>query len=87
MQKSDANANAIVSVLRQAGCAVVFVQGQFVSGVPDVLVSRNGQTWLMEIKVKGGRLSPAQKLFIEGWKAPVAVVRSPEEALAVVGLM
>lgn len=86
MNKSDANANEIVSELRKAGCAVVFIQGQFVSGVPDVLVSWNGGMYLLEIKAKGGRLSPAQKTFIAGWRAPVAVVRTPEEALEAVGL-
>jgi hypothetical protein len=25
----------------------------------------NGQTWFIELKVKGGRLSPAQKAFAE----------------------
>ena len=86
MNKSDANANEIVSVLRQAGCSVVFIAGQFAAGVPDILVSRKGQTWLMEIKAKGGRLSESQKTFIAAWQATIAVVHSSDEALAAIGL-
>ena len=87
MNQQDANANEIVSVLRQAGCAVVFIQGQVVAGVPDILVSRAGRMYLLEIKAKAGRLSPKQKVFIATWQAPVFVVRSPDEALAAVGLL
>lgn len=88
MAKQDANANAIVSALRAAGCVVRFIDCPVgVGGIPDVLVGFRGATYLLELKVKGGRLNPKQRAFHGNWNGgPLAVVRSVDEALAAVGL-
>lgn len=89
MSKSDANANQIVSALRAVGAKVNFIEFAYgLSGCPDILVAHAGKTVLMEIKVKGGRLSEAQKKFHAEWNGgPLVVVRTVDEALAAIGLV
>jgi hypothetical protein len=86
--QSDKNAVEIVSALRAAGCTVRYVEFQFgQAGCPDLLVGRAGVTHLLEVKTKLGRLSEPQVAFITEWQGGTPrVVRSPEEALAAVGL-
>lgn len=88
MAKQDANANAIVSALRAAGCVVRYIDCPVgVGGLPDVLVGFGGRTVLLELKVKGGRLNPKQKAFHGTWNGgPLHVVRSITEAFEAVGL-
>lgn len=91
--KVDATQQAIVSALRAAGCAVLSLAAVG-GGCPDVLVARRGWTWLMEVKrppgKRGGtsdngqRLSELQAAWHARWPAPVHVVRTADEALAVV---
>ncbi len=47
-------------------------------GIPDLLCTRNGQCFLVEIKNKDGynRFTPAQLDYYTAVKAPVFVVRS-----------
>ena len=87
--KSDANADKIVSALRDAGCVVRYLECPFgVGGLPDLLVGWMGQTWLLELKVKGGRLNPKQKAFHASWKGgPLRVVHSIQEAFEAVGIV
>lgn len=88
MAKQDANSTAIVSALRAAGCVVRFIDCPVgAGGIPDCLVGFQGKTYLMELKVKGGRLNPKQKAFHEKWNGgPLAVCRSIDEAFEAVGL-
>ncbi len=87
--KQDANASAIVSALRAAGCVVRYIDCPVgVGGIPDILVGFQGKTYLMELKVRLGRLNPKQKEFHASWNGgPLAVVHSVDEALRVVGLL
>lgn len=82
--KADANQPEIVEALRAAGYTVQHLHtvGQ---GVPDLLVSKHGSMWLLEVKTPKGRLTKCEKEWIETWDAPVYIVRSPEDALEVVG--
>ena len=74
----------IVRALRAAGCTVQHLHtvGQ---GVPDLLVSRHGNMYLMEVKTAKGRLTKCEKEWIAAWDAPVYIVRTIEEALEAVG--
>lgn len=57
------------------------------AGCPDIMVSYRGQMWLMELKVRKGRLSDAQKKFAAEWQGPpILVIRSVSEALIAIGL-
>lgn len=86
--RKDANHGEIVKALERVGCRVVDLS-RLGGGVPDLLVSyRNGkrrETVLVEIKTKDGKVNARQQAFeADGWE--VFVVRSIEDALAVVGL-
>jgi hypothetical protein len=88
MSKQDQNAGEVVSALRRAGCFVRFIEfAHGIRGCPDLLVAHGGLTYLMEVKGPRGRLSEAQeKLHAEWHGGPLVTVRTPEEALAAIGL-
>lgn len=78
--KIDANQPEIVAALRKAG-ATVQVLSTVGKGVPDLLVGYKLHNILLELKVKGGQLTPQQKLWHGSWLGDVFVVYSPEEAV------
>ena len=90
--KVDANQSEIVDALRKTGATVQSL-ATVGSGVPDLLVGRGGQTYLLE--VKDGRRVPSERRLTEderGWHStwrgfPVSVVNSTEEALKAVGVV
>ncbi len=94
--QSDANAGPIIEALRDAGCVVWQVVGaNGRRGFPDLVVAHRGSTVLLEIKLplgpKGGKahseLDEHQEAFFRNWTGgKLAVVRSVEDALRVVGL-
>ena len=78
-----------METLRRYGNSVAITSGARF-GFPDLVVGRNGDLWLLEVKKPGPpsnqALSPAERYFIENWKGkPVAIVTTPEEALRAVG--
>jgi len=81
--RRDNNEPQIVIALEACGCSVTRLSQK---GVPDLLVSRQGVTYLIEVKEPKGKLTEDQEAFIWNWKGSVAVVRSVEEALEAVGL-
>ena len=77
-KRRDANERGIIEKLESFGYAVEpLVDAPF-----DLLVSRDGHVWLLEVKAKRGRLTPRQVEFRE--RFPVRVVRTAVEALAAV---
>lgn len=82
--KVDANQDQIVSALRAAGASVQSL-APIGKGCPDILVARAGQMWLMEVKQEKGQTNDLQKRWHIAWCADVHVVRSPDEALRVIG--
>jgi len=83
----DQNAGEIVATLKAAGCHVVDL-GDVGKGVPDILVScaRYGKNVLIEIKTERGKLDKKQEAFFSWWLGEKYVVRTPIEALKVMGL-
>jgi Holliday junction resolvase len=83
--KRDANHREIALALKAAGC-FVFDAARVGGGFPDLVVGRNRQTFLLEIKAPHGNRTPTQIEFHARWRGgPLHVVRSVEEALRVVG--
>ena len=81
--RRDNNERAIVDALEGVGATVVSISE---NGVPDLLVGWRGETYLIEVKGKRGKLTPPQEAFIGGWDgSPVRVVRSVNEALQAIG--
>ncbi len=82
-KRTDANQREVVAALRAVGAAVLDLHGVG-RDCPDLLVARQGQTWLMEVKSAEGVLSEGQRKFMANWPGRVVVVRSVEEALRAV---
>lgn len=82
--KVDANQDAIVSALRAAGASVQSL-APIGKGCPDLLAARMGQMWLFEVKRDKAKPNELQTLWHIAWRAPVYVVRSPDDALRVIG--
>lgn len=86
--KVDANQSEIVRALRQAGCSVLSISNMG-NGCPDLLVGRGGRNYLMEIKdptrkPSEQKLTDDETTFHLAWNGQVAVVKTVEQALAVV---
>jgi hypothetical protein len=91
--RRDANEPDIVSALRHFGATV---QPLDAKGVPDLLVGHSGKNYLLEVKepegVRGGRskkgqrLNELQVLWHMKWRGQCVVVRTVNEALAVIGV-
>lgn len=80
----DANQEDIVSALRAAGATVVSL-ARMKFGCPDLCVGYRNTTYLLEIKMSNGSLTPAQVKFFDEWRGHAIVVRSAEEALKAIG--
>lgn len=91
-KRQDANQTPIAQALIQAGYSVQDMSAAG-AGFPDLVVGgvdrRDGlrKNWVMEVKIERGKLNPLQKEWHETWRGPVYVVRSVDEALAVVGVI
>ncbi len=84
----DGNHAEIRSALEKVQCCVMDL-ARLGEGKPDLLVARiqpGGfvQYWLIEAKVENGKLRPKQRTFAASWCDTVHVVRSADEAVALV---
>jgi hypothetical protein len=80
--KRDANEGLIVEFLRKHGCTVDRISG---TGVPDLLVGYRGINILMEVKMPGKKLRPAQEQWHSRWLGQKAVVETADDAERVLG--
>ena len=83
-KRTDANQEAIVKALRDAGAYV------WIISLPvDLLVGYKGHSFLVEIKTDARkRLTALQADFFENWSgSTLARVDSPEAALRMIGLL
>ena len=55
-------------------------------GCPDLLVGYQGANYLLEVKTTHGRLTPAERSWLESWCGSAAVVCDLETALGAIGL-
>ena len=85
MSKSDHNAREIVEALRKIGAVVWFIEAAYGrAGLPDLLVGYKGRTYLLEVKMRKGRVSDEQRKFFETWPGgTAAIVHDVDEALGV----
>ncbi len=81
----DVNQPEIVAGLREAGVSVE--PTHFVGrGFPDIVCGRACQTFLIEIKPRLGELTPDEMDWHLAWRGQVAIARTIEDALRIVGL-
>ena len=86
-RKVDANQSEIVEALRAIG-ASVFLLHAVGCGCPDLLVGFQGVNYLMEIKHgRHAKLTPAENRFFDAWDGGAWIVRTVDEAYAVIGAM
>ena len=78
--RRDTNQQEIVTGLREAGYVVVDLS-RVGDGCPDILVSKDGYTHLIEIKSKNGKLRESQKYFMQQWRGSLLVVKTLQQAL------
>lgn len=83
-RRVDTNQAEIVAALRGVGARVQLLH-TVGNGCPDALVGFRGQLHLLEIKTPTGRLTPDECAWHLDWQGYVHVVRSPEQALRVIG--
>jgi len=85
-KRTDANQAEIVAALRQAGASVQTLH-EVGHGCPDVVVGHHGKNWLFEIKTEAGKLNARESLWHHGWNGQASVIRSVEDALAIIGVL
>lgn len=83
--KTDANQKIIVEGLRALGCTVqpLHAVGK---GCPDLLVGFHGQNFLLEVKTPSGKMTKDENEWLFQWYGQIAIVRTLDEALNVVGI-
>lgn len=82
--RDDSNQGAIANTFRALGCTVHDTSAVGF-GFPDLAIGLVGITELVECKTADGRPTPAQRTFTADWRgAPVRIVRSDDEAIALV---
>jgi len=82
--KRDSAERDIIQTLRAIGATVAQLDDK---DIPDLLVGWRSQNYLMEVKSgKYGKLSEGQQQWHAEWNGQVAVVKSAQEALEVLGL-
>ena len=84
-KKRDDCERGIIKALEEAGALVIQLDQPL-----DLLVGYGRAWWLLECKMPGAKLTPAQDTFFSAWSKHgecgiASVVRSASEALAVIG--
>lgn len=87
--RTDANQPEIVKALRKVG-ATVAITAQAGAGFPDLVVGHRGKNYLMEVKDPNQKklnqkLTADQMIFHEFWNGQIAVVKTAEEAIKLLG--
>lgn len=85
----DANQREIVQALRSVGASVKSLAGVG-NDFPDIVVGFRNLNFLFEIKDGSKapsmrKLRPGQRLFQATWQGQIAVIKSVDEALYVIG--
>jgi Holliday junction resolvase len=81
--RTDGNHSEIVQALRKAGIGAVST-ASVGDGFGDVVAGFRGVNVLLELKREGKKLTVDEVRFHETWPGQIAVVETPEEAIATV---
>ena len=80
----DTNQPQIVDALRKAG-ATVAITSDLGHGFSDLVVGYHGTNYLIECKHEENELTDDEATFFYNWEGAIAIARTPEEALHVIG--
>jgi len=78
--KRDTNHTLITTYLLQLGFSV-YDTSTLGSGFPDIIIARNKETAIAEIKTEKGKLSQGQVDFISSWQGKVFILRNIEDCV------
>ena len=73
-RRVDIDQKQVIAQLEEMGFSVLNLSAVG-RGCPDLLVGKNGQNFLLEIKSENGTLTPAQIDFHKNWQGHCGVVR------------
>jgi len=76
--KRDGPEPAIIRALETCGFAVERVSD---AGLPDLLLSRAGRWYVVEVKARYGKLTPAQERMRARARAEIPIFRTVEDAI------
>ena len=80
-KRRDCNHAEIRDGLRKCGFHVTDL-ADLGKGVPDLLsVTKDGQAILLEVKIPGEKLTPAEERYHAEYPGPIYIVRSVEQAI------
>jgi Holliday junction resolvase len=82
--RTDSNHREIAEALTGVGCSVQSLH-RAGEGVPDLLVGRGNRNLLVEIKTASEGLNTLQVNWHRWWRGQVAIARTVDEALRIVG--
>ena len=51
-------------------------------GFPDLIIAKNSEIFLVEVKTEKGKLNEKQEAFINKWNAEVFVIRTIDDVIA-----
>lgn len=80
--KRDLVEPEIITALRAVGATV---QPLSAKGCPDLLVGYKGVNYLLEVKTGKAKLTEDEQTWHILWQGQVTIVRSVEDALAIIG--
>ncbi len=80
INRKDANQKVIIDCLKKLGYSVLELD-DVKNGCPDILVGKNGNNYLIEIKTEKGKLNELQQKFIERWNTRVYIIKNIDEAI------
>ena len=72
--RRDANEADLIAELRAHGFSVYMMDQPL-----DLLVGYAGRTYLVEIKTPEGKLTEAQREFLDGWRGDATVLRTSDD--------
>lgn len=81
-KRVDCNQTDIVKALRKIGACVQPIHS-IGKGCPDLLVGFRGMNLLLENKMPGGKLTPAEFDWHQSWHSQVKIIQSIDEAIQI----
>lgn len=86
-RRTDRNQSEIVESLRQCGASVADLH-TLGHGCPDILIGWHGRNLLAEIKSSDrGTLTESERAWHIAWRGQIAVIRSIDDALRLLGVV
>ena len=80
--KTDANQPEIVHDLRRAGVSV-WITSHMGGGFPDLVCGYHGITILVEVKNRGGKVTPDEAEFFRNWRGSAYFAETSDEVMKI----